>query len=71
MIAQKALGLRSDGIVGPATLQAINTNSATEGEIVWRLAAGCVPRYTEIVIHKPDQLVFLRGWINRVLKVPQ
>jgi lysozyme family protein len=60
-LLQRALGLAEDGIVGPKTLAASEAFGVSE--------VFCKTRekfYRDIVAAKPDQAVFLRGWLNRI-----
>lgn len=60
---QRALGVKADGIVGPATLSAIKATP----DIVLRFLKQRAGLITEIVIDRPGQAAFLHGWINRLL----
>lgn len=60
---QRALGVKTDGIVGSATLSAI----ATVPDIVLRFLKQRAGLVAEIVIDRPSQSAFLHGWINRLL----
>jgi lysozyme family protein len=67
-IAQRALGVVADGVMGPETLNAIN--NSTPDLLLFKLASGSVRRYVAIVMANHSQLVFLSGWVERGLKVP-
>jgi lysozyme family protein len=63
----------ADGIFGPLTEAAINGSNnmrPSTDSLLYALAAGCVRRYVTIVENDRLQLVFLRGWIERALKLP-
>ncbi len=61
--AQTAFSLVADGIVGPRTLSALNSEPA---ETVFnRLKAARERYYYKCVLNRPSQEVFLRGWLNR------
>jgi len=65
-IAQRALGVPDDGIMGARTLLALND---TDLELfVLRFKIKKIEFYISIVDRKPDQIRFLKGWINRALK---
>lgn len=60
---QRALGVKADGIVGPVTLASI----AGVPDIVLRFLKQRAGLLAEIVIDRPAQSAFLRGWISRLL----
>ena len=60
---QKCLNIISDGIFGPKTLFAINTN----GYLTKLFAKTRSSYYINIVKQKPNQIEFLEGWINRTI----
>jgi len=66
-IVQGICGVPKDGVIGPATLAAINTSSKLTLDA---LRSACVRRYARIVAADPTQSVFLVGWMERALKVP-
>lgn len=65
-IAQAAVGTKPDGIIGPATLEALNT--CDEQEFVVSFFIGKMSRYNSIVFRDRQQQKFLHGWLNRSLK---
>lgn len=69
-ITQRALRVSADGFLGPATLQVINTNVSTEEAILLKLCCEAMRRYSIIVTDDRTQIVFLRGWMERALKLP-
>lgn len=62
--AQKVTGMIQDGIIGPATLNAIN--SMTEKEFLEKYLAESIAAYRAIVARRPASADFLEGWLNRV-----
>lgn len=64
VIPQRLLGVVADGLVGPKTIQALNSqDSKTFHAKLWN------ERYTflhNIVKNNPSQKRFLKGWINRL-----
>jgi lysozyme family protein len=62
-VAQSALGLDCDGILGPATLSAINAKGFMFLKL---LEAKQIAHYESIVAANPKDRAFLNGWINRV-----
>jgi lysozyme family protein len=62
-IAQKALSLPHDGILGPQTLTAINAAGA--GFLVL-LGRAQMAYYQRIVKNNPAQAKFMDGWTNRI-----
>ena len=62
-ILQRAANVKPDGIVGPITLNAIKDVKLLD------LALERVKRFVIITEKRPKNLVFLRGWINRVSEV--
>lgn len=61
---QKLLGLTADGIVGPATLKAVNSQDAKE--FFEKLKEARISFVERIVASNPSQKVFLNGWKNRI-----
>lgn len=63
-LMQKALNLTQDGIVGPVTLNAINTR---DPRLVYeRYKNERRAFYQSLVFNDPSQQVFLAGWLNRI-----
>lgn len=64
-MVQKLLNLKTDGVMGPLTISAIN--DAGEGFLdeLWDARRYF---YTKIVQRDPDQVVFFKGWMNRLEK---
>ncbi|MFA5299523.1 MAG: glycosyl hydrolase 108 family protein [Lutibacter sp.] len=65
-IAQRALNLHDDGIIGTITLSAIN--NAHTGEFLAKFAIEKIEHYTNIVDKKPEQIKFYKGWVKRAIK---
>lgn len=65
-LAQSILGLKTDGLIGPKSLAALNKTDPENFKVRYALAK--VSRYAEIVNRDPSQKKFLLGWINRTLK---
>lgn len=63
---QNILDIKEDGILGRDTATTINQYSDPKG-LCQMLAIKQMLRYTDIVIKKPSQLVFFKGWIKRAL----
>ncbi len=60
---QFLIGVKADGILGPITLDTLNSVDQHEFQIEFFKL--CQLAYIEIVRKNPSQLVFIRGWINR------
>lgn len=60
---QHALSVRPDGQIGPLTLLA----AANAGDVVLRFLRRRGGFYQEIVDERPAQVLFLEGWVNRLL----
>lgn len=54
-----------DGLIGPNTIQACN--STPGDELLQEYRAAQALEYCEIVFTKPDQTLFLRGWLRRAV----
>ena len=67
-LAQIAVGVKVDGVLGPVTVVAINGTSPET--MLASLVEAAVRRYIEIVLRDHSQLVFLRGWASRATKTP-
>ena len=62
---QEALAITSDGVLGPKTLAAV---ASCEPSVVYRkLLAIRIKFIGKIVTNNPSQLVFLNGWLNRLV----
>ena len=61
---QQAIGVVADGVIGPRTMAAIN--GANPKELISKFSDARTDFYQGIVARKPDQVRFIRGWLNRV-----
>ena len=62
---QRIAGVKADGIIGLISRAAINSIDAHRLGVLFAVRRA---RYlTRLVRRRPDQLVFLLGWFNRVL----
>jgi lysozyme family protein len=61
---QSAIGVVSDGIIGPRTRAAIN--GANAKDLVAKYSDARTDFYQGIVARKPDQARFINGWLRRV-----
>ena len=59
---QASAGVTQDGVIGPVTRAAVNTQPTKAYVGVLRLRFRC---YADLVVADDSQIVFLRGWINR------
>lgn len=62
--AQRILGVVADGIVGAATLRAVNGSDPRE--LFDKLHADRLKHFDEICAKSPSQTKFLKGWKRRV-----
>jgi len=56
--------LKIDGVIGPKTLQAVNSSDQVKLFASYKLARENF--YRNIVSNNPSQNIFLTGWLNRV-----
>lgn len=56
-----------DGIVGPQTIGAVN--KADREHIIIGYISGRIQRYFDIINNNSSQKVFLRGWMNRMVRI--
>ena len=63
-IPQRILGIKQDGVVGSATLKAIN--SANQKELFNKIFEARKKFFNDIVNNNPSQKVFIKGWLNRL-----
>lgn len=61
---QKVVGVKADGLIGPATLSAIN--GGCQENIFNKFKALREKFYRDIVARNPSQSKFLNGWLNRL-----
>jgi len=67
---QEALSVKQDGILGPKTLGALEEAlAASDGVIYYRLIDARLKFLVALVKSKPSQLVFLLGWMRRLIRV--
>ncbi len=64
-LAQIIVGATPDGVIGPRTVQALNTANPETFALSYALAK--IARYRDIVTRDRTQQKFLLGWINRTL----
>lgn len=70
-LAQWAMGMDADGVMGPKTLQLIHIyceNSDAEGLFLARYKLAKIARYIDICKKNDSQRRFLVGWISRTLE---
>ncbi len=65
-LAQKAIGVKSDGVIGPITLSSLITIPIPL--FLYKYAIEKIKYYRDIVSKNPSQKKFLLGWINRSLE---
>ncbi|GAB6066027.1 hypothetical protein JCM9492_11190 [Aquifex pyrophilus] len=66
-LAQKVLGLKTDGVLGPRTLEALN--SANPEDFIRDFTLARIAFYTALANKNPRKYgLYLRGWINRTLE---
>lgn len=63
-IAQAAFGLNADGVVGPATLAALNQPGAGD-----RVRAAQAQHYRNIYAKHPEDAKWIHGWLLRAARV--
>lgn len=64
-LMQECLGVQQDGVLGPITLGKLN--AAVPAEIYLKYKLRRLQYYVQIVLWRPSQKVFLRGWMRRIL----
>jgi lysozyme family protein len=62
-IVQKVLQIDQDGIIGPATLAELNTQSSLK--VIVGLQDTQAQFYRNLVLADPSKQKFLQGWLNR------
>ena len=65
--AQQAAGVRVDGVMGPKTIDAIN--STTPGDFVDHCASLMRDFYRELADMRPSSKKFLAGWLARANRI--
>ena len=61
---QSAIGVVADGVIGLKTMAAINASNAKD--LITKFSDARADFYQGIVARKPDQVRFIKGWLNRV-----
>lgn len=64
--AQVVLGVTVDGVMGPNTLHALNSNRVITG-FLREYTLRRIRYYTELCNRRPEIKKFLLGWVNRAL----
>lgn len=64
---QTAVGVEADGQIGPATLDAVANKDPKE--IILSISQLRIDFYNSIVASKPNQKMFLNGWLRRISEV--
>lgn len=62
---QRLVGTRADGQIGPVTLRAVELHP--EQDLAQDLIEARASFLIKLAHRRPDQRVFLRGWMNRLL----
>jgi lysozyme family protein len=62
-IAQGAVGVTQDGVIGPNTIAAINATSS--GSLLDSIISAAMTYHQAIINSHPEDAQFLRGWIRR------
>lgn len=65
-LAQLVVGATPDGIIGPVTVERINTTNPET--FILRYVLAKIARYRDICTKDPGQKRFLLGWLNRSLR---
>ncbi len=65
-LAQIVVGVSPDGVIGPKTLNALDTVNPDTFVLSYTLAK--IARYAQIATRDKSQRKFLLGWINRTLR---
>lgn len=68
-IIQRAVGVMSDGLLGPQTVAAINALDPEDA--IEAISCGVADYYVNIVRADESQFVFLKGWIHRAIRRPR
>lgn len=63
--AQRAVGTKADGKMGPVTLAALNRGNPAR--IIAAMVDARVNLYRQIVNRRPNMQVFYKGWLKRAL----
>ena len=68
-LIQRIVGVTPDGLMGPATLQAILAACAAGRPVAREYLAARRRFYGRLVVRRPRSVVFLRGWWRRLKAV--
>jgi lysozyme family protein len=63
-LLQRSIGLREDGIPGPVTMAALHAKSPEQ--VYYAYFTARKNFYQNIVANRPNQAVFLKGWMRRL-----
>lgn len=63
-LLQRILGVSDDGVIGPVTMERVNASN--KAQLVDSFLKAQADYYKQIVQSRPEQNVFLKGWLNRV-----
>jgi lysozyme family protein len=61
---QQSIGVSADGLIGAITLAELAKCNTTN--LISKFSEKKIEFYQDLVARKPDQQVFLKGWLNRV-----
>jgi lysozyme family protein len=66
-LLQRQIGADDDGLIGPATVAALNAHIVAHGieAAAWQFAFVRARFYASITVDKPTNLKFINGWLNR------
>lgn len=65
-LAQLVVGATPDGVIGPRSQELLAQYDPAMFQVQFALAK--IKRYLDICNAKPDQMKFMRGWLNRTFK---
>ena len=66
-VAQRVVGIKADGVIGPKSLEALNTFDVTTFDMVYDEREK--EHYKTIVEHKPYLQTYYKGWVTRAIAV--
>lgn len=61
---QRAAGVTADGVIGPKSIEAIN--SKDPAALLWAFNAAAKDYYEDIIDRRPDQEQFRKSWMSRL-----
>lgn len=64
-ILQRAVGAKDDGVIGEETIEKAKVDT---DKVYLRIVGERLKYYASIVKNQPNQVKFMAGWINRVLR---